>query len=147
MLMEIKLVSQLDIAWIVIALSVLDTFCLFYVVWRWMRVNDHLSASLESDVSAVDLAGEVTFSGVVTDIEGLPKEGVAGVLNITDPAEANSTIPFTTDVDGKFSIVWSATKPAGVWSFFADIEGVDSNPLTITQRTATRVTPIASRVP
>ena len=128
--------SPNDLAWILIALSACNSLCLIYLVWRWMRVNDHLSATLESDVSSVDLAESVTFTGAVTDVEGEPKEGVSGVLDVTDPAGGKTTLPFVTDVDGKYVVVWSAIKPAGVWSFFADIEGVDSNPLAITLRAA-----------
>jgi hypothetical protein len=136
------MVSPIIIIWLIsqsilfISLSAY-ILALLYLLWRRMHVSEpqeNLSVTLESDVVDVAPGEAVTFTGLVSDTAG-PVSGISGVLDVTAPDGAKSTIPFTSDGDGKFSIVWDAVLPAGEWSFFSDIEGVDSGSITITLRT------------
>jgi hypothetical protein len=136
------MVSPIVIIWLIsqsILFISLSAFilALLYLLWRRMHVSEpqeNLSVTLESDVVDVAPEGKVTFTGIVTDT-GEPVSGVPGVLDVTAPDGAKSSIPFTSGDDGKFSIVWDAVLPAGVWSFLSSIEGFTSDPLTITLRT------------
>lgn len=116
----------LEIMWLVMILALL-----LYIVWRWMKVNDHVNITLGSDVVTVDIKGVVTFSGTVLDLADIPQV-VDGSIEGVAPDGATISLPFTTDATGAYSVVWDASLPAGTWSFVANVAGVVSAPLAIT---------------
>ena len=109
---------------------------LLYIVWFWMHVNDHVTVSLVSDIVVASIADVVTFTGAVDSLSDTGEANASGTLDGTDSLGGIVSLPFTTDESGTYVITWTASLPAGVWTFIANVAGVASNPLTITQNTA-----------
>ena len=128
--------SMIQLTWIIIIYALLGLLSsmIIYVVWLWTHVAEHLSIVMDSDTAVVDLAGIVTFSGVVENAVG-PVAGKAGSIVGSGPDGTPVDLPFVTGADGTFSVPWTATLPAGEWSFKPVVETIEGNTVTVTQRT------------